>query len=489
MNTSKSSWLSYLKQTRLESLFFIFLLIFAIAFAKERIINSDAAFYLFNLINYKFFNIEQGRLSTFITQIPVQAAIKAGLNLKVLIYIYSITFPVLFWLVYKIIRNPLKNKAAALALLMLILVGVNHCLYRPVSESTQGMVYAMILFAILYHDFPKVKPDRKNAVRLSLAIFTILFCYFSHPITVFPILFIIGFYIIDNSAWKDYRPWLILAFTLLLFTVKVLTTQGSSYEGDKLSALHDFSNHLLHFYKLYPTHYILHRLPKLYLVSGMIFLVLNVYYIHQKDWPKWILLDVFVLGFVIIHNLIYYAGGSDIELDKNLMTVNFFLYIPFAKEIFYHPKMREWQQKIIMLFLLLFSIVMILHPAKVYTQRIRYYQALNQVMQQQQGSKFYTEKENIDKDKVLFEWGVPYESMVISSLDGPSHSKTLYLFDTLDKLPEYIHDPDLFLYVFFWERRNIHELNQRYFKLPAEPYRYLSGKMIRYAMDENRSQN
>ncbi len=473
MNPSKLVRFDFLNQKFFERLFFIFLLIFSLFYAKERIINSDAGFYLFKLINFGHFNIEHGRYSAFLSQIIILAAIKAGLSLNALVYIYSASFVLLFWMIYLLIKNIFKNQAAALALIMLISIGIAHSLYRPEPESTQGLVYALLLFAVLFHPFERLQPVGRNIVKVTLSFFIILLCFFAHPITIFPILFIIAFYTIERTAWKTYLPWLLGVFTILLWGAKVILTKDASYEGDKLSGLDILNRNIPHFFSLYSTQYILRRIYKLYLLSSIIYIFLNIFYLRRREYLKCILLNVFVLGFVFVHNLIYYNGGSDIEMDKNLMTANFFLFLPFAFDIFYRRELNTRQRGMIMTVFLIFSMVMILHPSKIYTNRTKYYKSMNERLQTLDGSKFYTEADHISKDSVLFLWGVPFESLLISSLDGPDHSKTIYPFSENYPLPTDITDPELYICVFFWPRWNVHELNRKYFRLPAEPYRYI----------------
>ena len=462
------------KPVYFETLFFIFLLIFSLIFAKERIINSDAAFYFFKLVNFGHFNIEHGRYSAFISQLPLLAGVKTGLNLKILLYIYSASFVILFWLVYMLIRNGLKNHAAALALIMVISVGVTDSIYRPVSESTQGLVYALILFAVLYYPFPLTKTGWQSLIRMVLSAMIIILCYYAHPLTIFPVLFIIGFYIIDKSEWKSYLPWLLVLFVIILYSVKFLNTEESSYEGNKLGGLDTILQNLPGFFRLYSTKYLAKRLLNVYLVSLILFLALNVYYLYKSNYLKWIFINVFIFGFVVIYNLDYYQGGSGIEMDKNLMTMNFMIFLPFAADIFYDNNFRVWQRNTFMLLILAFSVIVILHTSKTFVQRIKYYEVLNQALQKQDGHKFYTQQDNISK-KVLSMWGVPFESLLISSLDGPGYSKTIYPFVDINDLPDYIRDPDLFLCTTFWQYWKTGDLNRRYFRLPEEPYRYLPG--------------
>lgn len=449
-------------------LFFLYMLIFAIFFANERIIHSDAAFYLFKLINFEHFNIEHGRYSAFISQLFILPFIKFGLSLKGLIFIYSVSFVVLFYLVFLLLNHAFKNEATALTLLMVLVVGLAHPMYRPVSESTQGIVYSLILAGILWHpEFSQVK-NKDRRLRFIFSILIILLCFFSHPITLFPLVFLIGFYLLDKKEFRSFLPWSLLLIILILYGVKSVLGGGSGYEEEKLSQLAEIKQNLLNFTEIYSTQYVRKRVTTTYFIPLALLFLLNLFYLMEKKWLKLLLVDGFCIGFFIIHNLIF-LQGSDIELEKNFMVANFFIFFAFAKDLY--PWSRGHILKALFLMVILgWSVKIVLEPKQMYFDRIEYYENLNTYLQQQKGSKFYTSEDQINESKILYMWGVGFESLIMSSLDGPQYSKTLYPFKNTSDLPEYIEDPDLYLCVFFWPQWNIHELNEKYFKLPQQKY-------------------
>jgi hypothetical protein len=117
-----------------------------------------------------------------------------------------------------------------------------------------------------------------------------------------------------------------------------------------------------------------------------------------------------------------------------------------------------------------------LKPAGIYKNRLEYLKNLTEILQGEEGHKFYTLEENLNKDKALFLWTIPVETLLLSSYSGPENSKTLYYFKSEESIPEFITEPDLYLMIFFWEKMNINFLNERYFVLPEEPYSYLKAE-------------
>lgn len=459
---------------------FAFLAVFSIIFARERILNSDAAFYLFKLINFENFNIEHHRYSAFISQLIVLPFIKTGVHISNLIIIYSLSFVILFFIVYKIIDRFLHNKAAALTVLLVLSAGISDIAYRPVSESTQGLIYSLFLFGLLYYQNTK-KPIKKWKLVLYylIAFATLLLCYFAHPITIIPLFFITGFYIIDKKAWKEPLPYTVLLMTVIIFSYKYFFNNLSSYEEDKMSPLSQLAEHTGQFFKLYPMRFIGKRIFTVYLVPAILWLALNIKYIISKEFLKILFVNLSIVGFLFLFNLMFSEGASDIEMQKNIMTVNLLIFLAFSNDIYYKLPKIAGILPIALAAILTFSAVIVHKPKNTYTARVKYLHNLTYNLENLEGTKFYTYESGLDIQKIMFPWSVPVETILISSLHGPEHSKTLFPLSSSDKIPEYIDDPQLFMLAPFWRRFNINLLNSRYFRLNNEPYKYIDPEVLK----------
>ena len=452
-------------------IYFGFMLIFSIVFAYERIIHSDAAFYLFKLIHFENFNIEHGRYSAFISQLFILPFIKMGFSLKSLIYIYSASFIFLFYLVFLILLHGFKQERLALVLMLVLITGLSHPMYRPVSESTQGLSYSILLAGLLWSHDPRITKISRLLPRYFLAIAIILLCFFSHPLTIFSMVFILLFYMVDQGEMKRAFPWVLLLFIVTIFAVKSLGGSSSGYEQEKIMELTELRNRLSNFGDIYSTRFFRNKAGNTYLIPLILLLSMNIHYAWKKNWLKLGLLDASCVLFFMVHNIIY-TGGADIELEKNYMTLNFFILLAFVTDLF--PEVRGKLRKgLLLTIILFFSAHIILKDKNTYIERIEYYHYLNEQLQAQEHSKFYTTEDQVEEETILYMWGVPFETLLYSSLEGPEFSKTLYPFEESSALPEYIDDPDLFLCVFFWPKWNVNDLNEDYFRLPEQKYRYL----------------
>ena len=368
-------------------LYFALLAFIAIFFAYERIINSDAAFYLFKLIHFENFNIEHGRYSAFISQLFVLPFIKMGANLKLIIFIYSFSFVLLFFIVFLIIDRLLKDRSSAFTLIFLLVAGLAHPHYRPVSESTQGLVYALLLPGILHMNVFFVNKYLSNIIKLLLGLLIVVLCYFSHPITIFPLGFIIIYYMI-NTKFELKKPWfwLLILGLVLLYSSKFFLGSGSAYEENKLVNLNSFFSIIPEFFNIYSTRFFLKRITSTYLITTVLFLTTFIYYLRSGSYYKLLLISLFCMIFFFIHNTIYQDGGSDLELEKNFMTLNFFIFFSFFHDVFPNLRLNVLRTGFLV-GVLLFSAWIIKQPAHIYRERIDYYEKLNEELQSQKGRK------------------------------------------------------------------------------------------------------
>src|ERR1044072_1447985 len=99
------------------NLLFIVLLIYSIVYAAERLCYIDSAWLFFERVNGEKFSFPGNRYSAFFSEIPLFIATKIHLPFKVLVYVFSTSYILLFYFVWRICTYTLKNPAAGLAIL------------------------------------------------------------------------------------------------------------------------------------------------------------------------------------------------------------------------------------------------------------------------------------------------------------------------------------------------------------------------------------
>ena len=149
-----------MKEVKINSIYkylghigFWILLLLSVLFYKERILFNDTVFQFFKIVNFEKFNIEAMRYSTVITQIPVLIALKLNNGLRTLLMIYSISFVVVYYMVFILCIHVLKNPAAGIAILFSLIICITESFFHPCTETHQAIVYSILLYAILQYNF------------------------------------------------------------------------------------------------------------------------------------------------------------------------------------------------------------------------------------------------------------------------------------------------------------------------------------------------
>src|ERR1051325_2179860 len=135
-------------------LFFLIFFIFAIVWRYERVLYMDTAYQLFKIINYSHFNIEASRYSTVITQLLPLAGVKLHWPLKWLFVSYSVSFVLVYYIVYLLCVYTFRNTAAGLAIVLVLCLCIRQSFFHIVTETHQALVYSCLFFAWLMHQHP-----------------------------------------------------------------------------------------------------------------------------------------------------------------------------------------------------------------------------------------------------------------------------------------------------------------------------------------------
>jgi hypothetical protein len=451
-------------------LFFLILLVLAGIFYKERILYADSAFYIFKIINFSKFNVEAGRVGALLTQVLPLSAVKLGLPLKSVILSYSLSFPLIYFLVYLISVYLIRNDAGGLVIILVLVLGIRHSFYHTVTETHQGLVYAVLLFAWL--DFPinLQKGPVRELIHISVSILIIMLCYFVHPVTIFPVLFIIGYRIIDKNDWRNYRLYALIIFTLLLYSLKFLTTEEQSYEGQIFESFSNITERMGEFFNLYSLKFFMKRLGGMYLFTGIIALIMAAFYIHRKKYLRLAYYIISIAGFFVITVLTYHSGDSDMAMERAYMPLGIIICIPFIKEVIFGIERYEFLKYVFLVSILAISVAGIYRTGSVYSNRLAYVDELFKYTRQYSGRKFIMEKQDVDMTKLYVPWAIGAETLLYSSLDSPGDARTIYLVETLVHFDYREEDTDLYLCVDFWRDWNAESLNKSYFELEQGKY-------------------
>ncbi len=462
--------------------FFLFMFVFAAWHFTERVLYADGSFYTFKLLNFEKFNIEAGRYSAFLTQILPLVFIKAGASLKAVMLAYSLSFILVYYLIFLLCLYGFSSLKAGLAATFVLFLGISDCSLYPITELQLGMMSTVLFYAFLEYYFTNQQmfTPLKKALLIIVAAGIVLLCLFSHPSTLFPVLFILFFQILDKKLYTNKAVYILFALVVAVYGLKFLSVDENSYEGQQMSPFKNLFAILADFRHTNSVHFFLKFVLKgVYILPIVLLGITSVFYLWKGEYLKLAYTSLATIGFFVLLMVVFSPGDSDVGMEKNLIPLWFFIAVPFVHDVLSHDFKTGFFRPVLFTVVLIAGLAGFHRATVIYGDRLNYMKEIIEVSTETtQSSKVIIEKKYLNQDRLSSTWSYANETLLLSSLKGPEHAKTLYLIDDPSQLKDFdILSKDVYLCVPFWIYWNYSSLNEDYFKLPDEPYVFLQSSL------------
>ena len=117
------------------------LFILSIVLWKERIIHVDTAFQVFKWINFEKINIEASRYAAIFPQLIPLIFIKLGSSLRTILIVSSLSFTLMQFIVFLIIRYGYKDILSSFGLVLSLVICTALNFYFPVAEPIKPFTF------------------------------------------------------------------------------------------------------------------------------------------------------------------------------------------------------------------------------------------------------------------------------------------------------------------------------------------------------------
>ncbi len=447
----------------LGHLCFFVLLVASVYFYKERIIFSDSAFQFFKIVNFGTINVEAYRYGAILPELPVLLAMKLGFSLKMLLITYSAAFVALYYLIFLICSRLLKNTPVALSIIFVLLLCINESFYYPVTETQQCLVFSILLFAILqYSSF------KSSVTQLSLSLLIILLAFFTHPVALYSLTFLIGYNAIDKKQLGTIQPYILILAVAALAFAKVVLTSEHSYEGRFFAELLKSPAIILNLSGTYSKHFFFDRINGLFLGVVVFEFILVLYLLYKKEYLKLFWQSGFCFIFLIVTLLAYNKGDSNILMERAFMPLALLTSIPLMKEMLENNRNYQLPKFFFLLLIVFTCFNRIGKQGVVFRERIRFNQELMAKTAKLPNRKFIADNKDLQKHYNTF-WSYSFETLLLSAITENIPTQTIYPANDVAQLTKYTENPNsIFLGAEFWLEWEIGNLNPKYFDLPKE---------------------
>jgi hypothetical protein len=454
------------------------LIALSILLYKERIF-ADSGFYITNVINSKFFWIECQRIVLAISQLLPLAGIWAGIDIRYVLILYSVSHVLFFYTLFLFVYYGLRDRRSGLLIILSQIVGIIYSFFTPMFELYYGVPLLITFYAVLRLNI------RASLITLILLVLEALILL-SHPLAFMLFIFLLLY---DFRMSKPRPVSLYLTMFIVFAGIIVLKAYTMCpYEIDKLSWQFDFQSNRQYLQMLDPDFYLILGgfLLQYYgeVIAALIIVILMLSY--QREWFRLLLVGGTFLVYLFLVCSVYTIDHSR-YMEQVMFPLIPVVFIPL---VYNYPKEpRPGMHNIVILLvsgLIAYRLFMIYDGSALFVARTQQMENLIKSARQMGGSKFVLSEENVDKGYTQLNWSYPLETILISAIDGNDLTVTIvpkedYQFQ--DNSTKLWTDPQIFLFR-RWEIKEYSWLNNRYFHLDPGGYKMLCDTAARQNLQE-----
>ena len=467
---------SNFKRSYLGHSLFIFLGIFSLYFWQERTLILDAAFqsYLFISTGHPAIMVE--RFGAGLTHLLPLLGVYLGLKLKYVLIFYSLSIVLFHYILLLINQLTLKNNAISVAIVLFNLFLIGDSFFWMQNELLQGISLMFLMWSFFIK-----KQDIRNFSWMDyfIGFGLIATVIYYHPLIIFPLSFAWLFFFIDEKVIINRRLlWALAIVCALFFISKYLFRQPNFYDRGMTS------QYVREFHFSFDTfvHSIGFNMFKDHLWGTFLFLIpsyvaVNFFYLKNRKYLKVGLVNIFSLSYFVLITQRYLDDTRWYTAECHYQPLAVFIIIPFVFDVL--PLIKS--PKIIILGFIAFAVIRltaIFQTHESYTIRLDYIKNLIDTPILIGQNKIILEENTIDKKTLMMTWGMPYESIQISSLKSPDSTKIIVLTENgLEKQKELSNSKDSMVTFLMLPKIAFKDLPKSYYNVRnTEGYQFSNKK-------------
>jgi hypothetical protein len=405
---------------KLDILYLMFV-VMAGYFWQERIINQDTAFTAFNLTALESFDIAHFRFTDVFTQIIPILMTKANLSLPTILLSYSIALSLLPYLLFRAALYSLKDKGIAWLMLLAQILLVSDYFFDAISQSKLAIALVLLFAGLI-----KNKLSIHNKILYYFFVLTtMLLALLCHPISLLLIIILL-FWLQVNKLIRN-KDLVIIGTTLAAIAIaKHFIFPSSGYENGMLSQLINPNNWAQLLQDNYVLEFIKGHFKSIYIWAVIFFLFLLFRFFRANE-KKLALAYLFCnISFFALLLIVFKQGDSNMMMEKNLSTLAIVVLLPFiGTETNSYYTLKSIRVRFFLPFLCLFFLNRINKASDLFTDRQEKMESLIERAEPQGHKKYFINQEALSSTPEINLWSLPYETALLSSLNGPGSTLTI----------------------------------------------------------------
>lgn len=441
---------------------------FSLAFYRERVMNFDASFFAFLMIDTNDFSIALGRWGAVLAQILPLFALKSGYSINTFLRLFSIASIINYFVVFSIIHLWLKHYKASLLFLFAITLCFRHVFFYTTAELYFGLALCVMFLAIVFPTEGSRKIEKDSIYFLTISVLIYVISYF-HQLTVFALLFVVLYAMIWNNEFKNRRMLITLGISITWFFIRIFLLKSTAYESEKIPTLSTFFEQLPHLKDLPSTQYFKDFFIAQFLWVFIVYAASMIFFMQRKKWLFVLFNAAYVVGFLALILITYYKGESPLMYENYYVLFGLFWGLPIVQMLF--EISSQLVKYSVTVSLLAISVYGIYQSHHVFTKKIEYLQRLVDHAQKNESKKYILNTLNFNWKVSWVSWSLPFETALLSADNANAQSASFYLAAEYNKFDSILNKENIFLgpdWAPTWFGSQ--NLNHRYYHFPSTGY-------------------
>jgi len=443
-----------------------FVLFALAAFLYKARIFADSGFYVSQFINNQTFWIECQRYVLGISQIIPLLGVWAGIPIKYVLLLYSLSHVVFFYFLFLFVYYGLRDRRSGLLIILTQTVGIMHSFFTPMFELYYGVALLITFYAIWR------LPFRLNVIFIVLIIEALVLL--SHPLAFMLFVFLMLYdYRRDTAKSVAYYIPVILVF-LGAVTFKYFIM--CDYESGKLAWQFNYTDNTQYLQLLNPAYYkvLVWFMLRYYSEVLVAFILVVGMLVSRRQWFRLLVVTGTFFAYLFLVNSAYTVSPSR-YMEQVMFPFVPIVFIPLIYGFPVSGKPGLLNISVLLISaLIVYRLAVIYYGSDIFIKRVAQMEQLIEVARQKGGSKFVVSQDVIDHGYTQLNWSYPIETMLLSAIDGNDIVMTIAPEDDLyfNKNNNKI-GANQFIFR-RWELKDESWLNKRYFHLDMGPYRTIN---------------
>jgi hypothetical protein len=425
------------------------LIILAIVFFKERIINLDMAFQAFLILKSGSLEIQSGRFGAAVTQVWPLTAQAIGLPLKGVLLAYSLGH-VLWPACAAFFCWRIGQWRWSLAIALVATLMTTHTFYW-LSEMPAGLAFLCAVFAWMHS---KGSLASFRWWDWSLWLGALLTAFYFHPLVLYAHAFLCLFFLLER---QKPRAWAVMHLVALfifgaLAVLKYKVLKLDWYDAVAIKRQEAFGKLWPHWFDIESNRKFWDWSMHDYWLLWLIIAVCVGYYVWKQIWAKALFVAGWSLAFVIMVNVPYYeAVGQQFYMENLYLPLAVFASIPFMFDLLQGSiKSDHLAQGGMVVLVALFglSLFRIGLNHRPWTEKLAWEQNFLRETATRTNRKIVISEKQVPMDKLKMSWGSPYEFLMLSSMVNPDSARCLIIHESPDRFDSLLTRPRLFFGAF-----------------------------------------